>query len=85
MKMSPWSKFWNWYSNKILGSVIIVAFIQTIQIPHMFWNADLYFETGYLSRINPIYDFIFYGIDLIEIVSIINIWMVIYSIMRKKR
>lgn len=37
----------------------------------MVWNADLYLELGMISRINPIYDFVLYGIDLIEIPSIL--------------
>ena len=36
----------------------------------MIWNADIYLELGIVSRINPVYDFILYGIDLIEIPSI---------------
>jgi len=50
----------------------------------MIWNADLYFETGYISKINPVLDFLLYGIDLIEIVSIINVGMIIYSLIRKR-
>jgi len=83
--MYHWHKFWNWYERKILGSILIVAIIQFIQIPHMVWNADLYLELGTISRLHPILDFIFYGIDLIEIVSIINIGMVIFSLIRKKK
>ena len=79
-----WSRFWNWYESKILGSIVIVGVIQFIQIPHMIWNADLYLEFGVISRIHPILDFLLYGVDLIEIISIINISMVIYSLVRKK-
>jgi len=79
-----WQRFWDWYQSKILGSIIIVAIIQFIQIPHMVWNADLYLELGYISRIHPVYDFLLFGVDLIEIISIINIGMIIYSIIRKK-
>ena len=39
--MNAWNKFWNWYENKILGSVILIAVIQFIQVPHMIWNADI--------------------------------------------
>ncbi len=80
-----WHRFWNWYETKILGSIILIAIIQFSQIPHMFWNADLYLEAGYISRIHPVLDFFFYGIDLIEIVTIINIGMVLFSLIRKKR
>jgi len=83
--MNPWSVFWNWYENKILGSVIIIAIIQFIQIPHMVWNADMMLEAGMISRINPILDWFLYGVDLIEIVSIINVGMMMFSLIRSKR
>ena len=83
--MNPWNKFWNWYENKILGSIAIIAVIQFIQIPHMVWNADLYLEAGYISRVHPALDFLLYGVDLIEIVSIVNVGMIMFSLLKKRR
>lgn len=83
--MNAWKRFWNWYENKILGSVIVIAIIQFIQIPHMVWNADLYLETGMISRVHPALDWLLYGVDLIEIVSIINIGMIMYTLIQKRR
>ena len=83
--MNAWKRFWNWYENKILGSVIVIAIIQFIQIPHMVWNADLYLETGMISRVHPALDWLLYGVDLIEIVSIINIGMIMYSLIQKRK
>lgn len=83
--MNAWTKFWNWYENKILGSVIIIAIIQFIQIPHMIWNADLMLEAGYVSRVHPLIDWLLYGVDLIEIISIINIGMIMFSLIKKRR
>lgn len=83
--MNAWTKFWNWYESKILGSVIIIAIIQFIQIPHMIWNADLMLESGYVSRVHPAIDWLLYGVDLIEIISIINIGMIIFSLIKKRR
>ena len=83
--MNPWNKFWNWYESKILGSVIIIAIIQFIQIPHMIWNADLMLEAGYVSRVHPALDWLLYGVDLIEIVSIINVGMIMFSLIKKRR
>ncbi len=80
-----WNRFWRWYEGKILGSIIVVAVIQYIQLPHMLWNADLYLEMGLISKVNPVLDFFLYGVDLIEIVSIINVTMIIYGLARKKR
>jgi len=83
--MNAWTKFWNWYENKILGSVIVIAIIQFIQIPHMIWNADLMLEAGYVSRVHPAIDWLLYGVDLIEIVSIINVGMIMFSLIKKRR
>lgn len=83
--MNVWSKFWNWYDDKILGSIIIIAIIQFIQIPHMIWNADLMLQTGIISRVNPVIDWLLYGVDLIEIVSIINVGMIMFSLIKKRR
>lgn len=83
--MNPWNKFWHWYENKILGSIIIIAIIQFIQIPHMIWNADMMLETGIISRVNPIIDWLLYGVDLIEIISIINVGMIMFSLIKKRR
>jgi hypothetical protein len=83
--MNEWTRFWNWYEDKILGSVIIIAIIQFIQIPHMIWNADLYLELGIVARVHPAIDWLLYGVDLIEIVSIINVGMIMYSLIQKRR
>lgn len=82
--MNAWKKFWNWYEDKILGSVILIAIIQFIQIPHMVWNADMMLEAGYISRVHPVLDWLLYGVDLIEIVSIINVGMIMYSLLLKR-
>ncbi len=83
--MNAWKKFWNWYESKILGSVIIIAVIQFVQIPHMVWNADLYLDFGIISRVHPAIDWLLYGVDLIEIVSIINVGMIMFSLIQKRR
>ena len=80
--MNPWTRFWNWYESKILGSVILIAIIQ---IPHMVWNADLMLEAGYISRLHPVLDWFLYGVDLIEIISIINVGMMMFSLIRKRQ
>ena len=82
---NPWTKFWNWYENKILGSVILIAIIQFIQIPHMVWNADMMLEAGMISRVHPVIDWFLYGVDLIEIVSIVNVGMIMFSLLKKRQ
>jgi len=83
-QMNAWTKFWNWYENKILGSIVIIAIIQFIQIPHMIWNADMMLEMGTISRVHPIIDWFLYGVDLIEIISIINVGMIMFSLLKKR-
>ena len=52
----------------------------------MVWNADLYLETGLnIARQNVILDFFLYGIDLIEVLPMINIGMILYSKLRSKK
>lgn len=82
--MDLWNKFWNWYEGKILGSVIVIAVIQFIQVPHMVWNADMMLEAGYVSRVHPVLDWLLYGVDLIEVVSIVNVGMIMYSLIKKR-
>jgi len=67
-----------------LGSIILIAIIQFIQIPHMVWNADLMLEVGVVSRVHPVIDWLLYGVDLIEIVSIVNVGMIMYSLIKKR-
>ena len=82
--MNVWNRFWNWYENKVLGSIVIIAVIQFIQIPHMVWNADLYLDFGTISRVHPLIDWLLYGVDLIEIVSIINVGMIMFSLIKTR-
>ena len=51
----------------------------------MVWNADLYLDIGVIARVHPVIDWLLYGVDLIEIVSIINIGMIIFSLVKKRR
>jgi hypothetical protein len=50
----------------------------------MVWNADLMLEVGAVSRVHPIIDWLLYGVDLIEIVSIVNVGMIMYSLIKKR-
>ncbi len=50
----------------------------------MVWNADLMLEAGVVSRIHPIIDWLLYGVDLIEIISIINVGMIMFSLIKKR-
>ena len=51
----------------------------------MVWNADMMLESGYVSRIHPVIDWLLYGVDLIEIVSILNVGMIMFSLIKKRK
>jgi hypothetical protein len=54
----------------------------------MVWAGDVYLQAGILSYKNPVIDFILYGVDLIEIPSIINVgllWVYHWKERRKKQ
>ena len=83
--MSVWAKFWNWHDRHLTESLFLTAFVIYIQIPHMVWNADLWLETGLnIARVNPVLDFLLFGIDLVEVFPMINLGFVIYARLRKK-
>ena len=63
--------FLKWWARQTTTWILIMAIIQIAQIPHMVWNGDLYLGIGLISHVNPVADFILYGIDLIEIPTIL--------------
>jgi len=69
-----WSRFWDWYVRNVTKSFYLNGSIILAQIPHMIWNADAFLFNGIIGvfQIHPVLDFVFYGIDLIEIPLIIN-------------
>jgi len=82
--MSYWNNFWIWYDKHTTKSLLITAIIIYIQIPHMIWAGDVFLQTGIISYHNVVLDFFLYGIDLIEVIPMINIAMLIYSKIKKK-
>jgi hypothetical protein len=79
------SNFIVWWNKQLTKWVIIFAIITIAQIPHMVWNADLYLEMGIISKVNPIFDFILYGIDLIEIPAIVIAVMTLIARLTKNK
>lgn len=77
--------FWDWYKTKVVHSVFLVFLVHVLQIPHMVWAGDVYLKTGYISYFNPALDFILYGIDLLEIPSIINVTLLLIYHLKSKR
>ena len=84
-KMNEWDRFWGWYDKHTTKSLIITAIIIYMQIPHMIWAGDVYLQLGIISHIHPVLDFFLYGIDLVEILPMINIGMLIYNKARKRK
>jgi hypothetical protein len=74
-----WNRFWNWYEKQLMGSLAFLLMVHVVQIPHMIWAADVYMELGMISRIHPILDFLLYGVDLVELLSLAQIIMLIYA------
>ena len=74
-----WIRFWNWYEKQLMGSLAFLLMVHVVQIPHMIWAADVYMELGMISRIHPILDFLLYGVDLVELLSLAQIIMLIYA------
>ena len=79
-----WNRFWEWYNKHTTESLFITAIILFMQIPHMVWAGDAILKSGVVWGANPILDFFLYGIDLVEIIPMINIGMLIYNKVRKK-
>lgn len=74
-----WNKFWDWYEKQLKGSLVFLLIIHIIQIPHMVWVGDVYLRAGLISNINPIFDFLLYGVDLIELLSLATVISLIYT------
>lgn len=62
-----------WWEKRLTQSLGFLVFTHLMQIPHMVWSGDVYLQTGMISRINPVMDFILYGVDLLEIPAIIAV------------
>lgn len=78
-------KFANWYSDNIEKSMIITLIILLSQVPHFFWGGDVLIQSGYIANVNPVFDFILYGVDLFEIPLIIKTIADVTVLYRAKR
>jgi hypothetical protein len=82
--MNPVTRFLDWYEKHIVKSLIVTAIILYLQIPHFVWGGDALLTTGLVYNVNPMLDFLLYGIDLLELIPIIGITIAIISKMRHK-
>jgi hypothetical protein len=78
------TRFLDWYEKHIVKSLIVTAIILYLQIPHFVWGGDALLTTGLVYNVNPMLDFLLYGIDLLELIPIIGITIAIISKMRHK-
>lgn len=78
-------RFLKWWEERTVHWIAFIVVVHIVQIPHMIWNADLLLELGVISRLNPISDFVLYGIDLIEIPSIAIAITTLAAYINKKR
>ena len=82
-QVSNWDRFWDWYNRHTTESLLVTGIILLMQIPHMVWAGDAILQSGVVWGANPILDFFLYGIDLVEIIPMVNVAMMIYSKIKK--
>jgi hypothetical protein len=83
--MALYMRFLDWYEKHITESMIVSAVILYLQIPHTITAADCFFHVHMgLYGMNPITDFLLYGIDLLELIPIISTTLAIISKLRHK-
>lgn len=81
-----WGRFWSWYQKRIIESLIISTIILYLQIPHTITAAECFFsDTNYLFGVNPITDFLLYGIDLLELIPIIALTSQLYAQLKGRK
>jgi len=83
IQVNNWDRFWLWYDRHTTKSLLVTAVIIYMQIPHMVWAGDILLQTGIISQQNIVLDFFLYGIDLVEIIPMVNVAMMIYSKIKK--
>jgi hypothetical protein len=77
-------RFWNWYQTKLTAAITFVFITQVLQIPHFIWAGDAYLQTGMITYLHPVLDFVLYGIDLIEIPSLINVTLLFVAHLKSR-
>ena len=82
--MNKLAAFFKWYEDKTAHAVTFVFVTQVLQIPHFIWAGDAYLQLGIVAHIHPVLDFLLYGIDLIEIPSLIIATLLFVTHVRKR-
>ena len=77
-------RFIKWWESKLQISLGFLVFTHIAQIPHFLWGGDAIAQTGYVYGVHIMYDFILYGIDLIEIPAIVIALLSFASTFKRK-
>ena len=72
------------WEKKLTLSLGFLVITHVLQIPHFIWGGDALLESGIIYKVNPVLDFVLYGIDLIEIPAIIVVVVSFASTLRRK-
>lgn len=73
------------WEKKLTLSLGFLVVTHLLQIPHFLWGGDALVKSGLVYNMNPVMDFVLYGIDLIEIPAIIVVVVSFVSRLRRKR
>ena len=79
------SRFFDKADDKILLSLSFLMVTHWLQIPHFIWGGDAILKTGSVYNVNPVWDFVLYSIDLIEIPAIIAVTISFIARYRNKK
>ena len=78
--MTTWNRFWKWYKSKLRENLIFLLIIHILQIPHFIWAGDCFMALDLVcNQHGPVIDFLLYGIDLVELLSLATIISNIYA------
>lgn len=77
--------FFKHLHDHIAKHLVVNAVIVWLQIPHMVWAADSYLQAGLIARYNPVLDFLLYGVDLLEVVTIVYITSLIVAEVKARK
>jgi len=73
------------WEKKLTLSLGFLVITHVAQIPHFLWGGDALIVSGMVYNVNPVLDFVLYGIDLIEIPAIIVVVVSFVSRLRSEQ
>lgn len=77
---------WKFLSDHLAENLAIQAVIMYLQIPHMLWVADIAFlKSKLVAGVSTPLDFLLYGVDLIELIAIVNITLTLIAVKKQRK